>query len=469
MFKKNPILKFLSSLQLAIPLILVLIVVLALATFLEAIYSTPVGVRYVYHAWWFKGLLILLGVNVLCSALSRFPWKKYQTGFVITHLGIILILLGALVTQQMGIQAQLALKEGQSGSIVQDTNPDFYIQLGNQPYSSYSASFFWRKPTPTHPILFPLKSGGEVLLNRFYFSARKKEIVVPASKSQKGFTAIHLELVSPFVKQKLWLFLNDASKSSENLGPAQVFFEPKRVWAQKPRSLLNQMAGNVLVITLGHHGELAYQISSHRIWGSLHKLQINQSYPMGWMGMKLKILQMSPQVVPKKVYVKVPWPQGRSPKSAIHYLVFQYPFEKSGWLGFQDQAILTLGKTKLGLAYGPAQSRLPFLLKLINFKVGYNPGTHTPASYASQVIMTDPSRGIQKRVKIYMNHPLHYRGYTVYQASYSPNGMGKYVSIFAIGKDPGTFLKYSGSLIMISGIILMFWFKKPEQDQGAVE
>jgi hypothetical protein len=65
-----------------------------------------------------------------------------------------------------------------------------------------------------------------------------------------------------------------------------------------------------------------------------------------------------------------------------------------------------------------------------------------------------------------MNNPLHRAGYTLFQASYSKDPDGKYISVFAVGKDPGITLKYGGALVMIFGIILMFWFKNPAWKKG---
>ena len=40
-------------------------------------------------------LLAFLGDNILCAALIRYPWKKRQTGFVITHAGLLILLAGS--------------------------------------------------------------------------------------------------------------------------------------------------------------------------------------------------------------------------------------------------------------------------------------------------------------------------------------------------------------------------------------
>ena len=64
-------------------------------------------------------------------------------------------------------------------------------------------------------------------------------------------------------------------------------------------------------------------------------------------------------------------------------------------------------------------------------------------------------------VTIRMNQPLKKGGYVFFQASYQDLGDDNFVSVFSVAKDPGVWLKYLGSIILVAGIAFMFWFKKP--------
>ena len=152
----NKIFRFFSSLKLAVPLLVTLAVLLAAGTIVESRFSTWAAKHYVYSTWWFAAFLLLLGTNVLCSALSRYPWKKHQTGFVITHSGILLILLGSLVTQQWGNDGQIALSEGENGHIFQEDKPTFYVQEGDNASQTFSAQFAFGAPNPDHPRVWKL-------------------------------------------------------------------------------------------------------------------------------------------------------------------------------------------------------------------------------------------------------------------------------------------------------------------------
>ncbi|MHB8971082.1 MAG: cytochrome c biogenesis protein ResB [Pirellulaceae bacterium] len=101
-----------ASLKLAVALLVLLATVLAWATILEASRGREMAQWYVYASPWFIGLLGLLGVNILAATLIRRPWRKRQVGFVITHAGLLVLLVGAMQTFQYGIEGQVTLREG---------------------------------------------------------------------------------------------------------------------------------------------------------------------------------------------------------------------------------------------------------------------------------------------------------------------------------------------------------------------
>jgi hypothetical protein len=120
-----------ASLRLAVVLIGALAVVLCWATFVESKYGTPAVHFGIYQTWWFALLMLLLGVNVLCAALVRYPWKKYQTGFLITHSGIIVLLVGCLMSRLGGIDAQLPVFEGKTAHIAYEDTQHFQLSMLN--------------------------------------------------------------------------------------------------------------------------------------------------------------------------------------------------------------------------------------------------------------------------------------------------------------------------------------------------
>src|SRR5688572_7896660 len=105
----NPLSRFLASLKLAILIFVALIVVMAAGTFIESYYGADAAKILIYQAPWFWLIFLLLGLNLAFAAFDRWPWKKKHMGFVVTHAGIILILLGAFWTAKTMIDGQIAV------------------------------------------------------------------------------------------------------------------------------------------------------------------------------------------------------------------------------------------------------------------------------------------------------------------------------------------------------------------------
>ncbi|MHB8902223.1 MAG: hypothetical protein ACYC6Y_25985 [Thermoguttaceae bacterium] len=119
----------LASLYLAVALILSLALVLAWATFVERDYGTEAVHFAIYDAWWFAALLGLIGINVLCAALIRFPWRRHQTGFVITHAGILVLLVGCIYSAVGGIDAQMPVFEGEINHLAYEDTRHFEVKV----------------------------------------------------------------------------------------------------------------------------------------------------------------------------------------------------------------------------------------------------------------------------------------------------------------------------------------------------
>ncbi len=452
-------------------MILILAVLLATGTIVESRFSTAVAKRFVYGTWWFGGFLVLLAVNLLCSALSRFPWKKYQTGFVITHLGIICILGGSLVTQKMGTDGQIALNEGEQGSVFQEEKPTLYYQAAQDPIESIQASFQLSQPNPDHPKMVHLEDGGILMIDQFYLNAQKIIRGRAVETGEKGFPAVHVVLNSSFVHENQWLFLGHKDYSHLDLGPASVFFETEGDWKKRLARGAKDVGENALAILLASDGSLKYQTRHRGDFTEIQPLKIGEDNSTGWMDMQFKAEERMTEAVPEETYVSEPLGYQKDPQPAIHYEVSHYPDKKEGWLGFQSQTSFTFNGQNFSLAYGPSQIHLPFAIRLIKFKLGFDPGTEKPASYASDIFYINEKDGTQVPFNISMNKPLHYQGYTIYQASYQAMPDGKYISVFSVGRDPGIWLKYGGAIVMVLGIILMFWFKNPawgKREQHAV-
>ena len=112
--------EFFASLKLAVVLILSLACLLGVATFVEANYGTAAVGFLIYHTWFFAALLALLATNIFCAASIRFPWKRHQTGFVVTHIGLLTLLTGSAISDRGSVNSQMLVFLGQSNHVAID-------------------------------------------------------------------------------------------------------------------------------------------------------------------------------------------------------------------------------------------------------------------------------------------------------------------------------------------------------------
>ena len=114
--------RFLASLKLTVVLVLVIAVVLSAGTILESLRGSEAA-RSVYYAPWFFLLQGLFAINIVFAVWDRWPKNRYRIGFVITHLSMLIILVGALATWVYKVEGQLPLFEGQSSDTIFERGP----------------------------------------------------------------------------------------------------------------------------------------------------------------------------------------------------------------------------------------------------------------------------------------------------------------------------------------------------------
>ena len=72
----------------------------------------------------------------------------------------------------------------------------------------------------------------------------------------------------------------------------------------------------------------------------------------------------------------------------------------------------------INLSYKPLVVELPFSLKLEDFILERYPGSSSPSSYKSNVVLIDEAEDVNLPYSIYMNHILKYKERRFYQSSY---------------------------------------------------
>ncbi|WP_255417271.1 cytochrome c biogenesis protein CcsA [Proteiniphilum sp. X52] len=96
---------------------------------------------------------------------------------------------------------------------------------------------------------------------------------------------------------------------------------------------------------------------------------------------------------------------------------------------------------------------LPFVLELRDFRLIRYPGSQSPSSYESDLLVHVD--GEVREAKVFMNNVLDIKGYRFFQASYDQDEMG---TILSVNRDvAGRSVTYAGYLMLVAGFILIFF------------
>ncbi|NBX03940.1 MAG: hypothetical protein EBR02_07795 [Alphaproteobacteria bacterium] len=134
------------------------------------------------------------------------------------------------------------------------------------------------------------------------------------------------------------------------------------------------------------------------------------------------------------------------------YVLFE-PMEK--------QPEVKRGADNYAIRLGRESYALPFSLQLLEAKKEVHPGTEMARSFRSKVMINDGK--LNQQAVITMNHPLRYKGYTVYQASFNGDAQTeetKSVS-FAIVQNSGRVFPYVASATLCIGLLIHLFFRLP--------
>lgn len=103
----------LGNVYVAIILMALLACSIAIGTWIESYTdSHRQAAKWIYQNPLFGLLLGLLFVNILFSAIRRWPFRKKHLPFLCAHLGLLMVISGVLIKQFFGVQGSLYLTEG---------------------------------------------------------------------------------------------------------------------------------------------------------------------------------------------------------------------------------------------------------------------------------------------------------------------------------------------------------------------
>ncbi|MBK8794545.1 MAG: cytochrome c biogenesis protein CcsA [Holophaga sp.] len=135
-----------------------------------------------------------------------------------------------------------------------------------------------------------------------------------------------------------------------------------------------------------------------------------------------------------------------------------YFFKVEGQLGLWEGESASIIEQHDSAGKLLVQRQLPFSVKLDDFVLETYPGLMRPAGFSSYIQITDRDSGRTFPAKIWMNHELTYRGYTLFQSSYQ-QAEGREATVLSVSRDPGQNIVFAGYITLILGMCIVLFIR----------
>lgn len=156
--------RFLGSIELAVPVMVLVAAALAWGTYLESALDVKVARATVYGSWWFITLMALICMSLVFAVITRYPWKRKHVGFMTVHAGLILLIVGGFWSLFGRVEGQLLLEQGNKSNIL--TTDTEHVELlrhlngefqpiSSAPLQQQPVALPWSDPAPQRIGLGP--------------------------------------------------------------------------------------------------------------------------------------------------------------------------------------------------------------------------------------------------------------------------------------------------------------------------
>ena len=245
--------------------------------------------------------------------------------------------------------------------------------------------------------------------------------------------------------------------------------------AHAPNESAPQAPANRLTLFIADDGAITYDLSSRKEGHSSGPLEINSGLTTGWADWQLVVDRVMPHAEQWIDFEPVAeTTQGANIFEGVRVRVQQNGHDIEQWVPAGWQIAIPTEPQPIQLAYGWKQQPLPIALQLTEFEVQRNEGSDAPAGFKSTLRVLDRDGGTATG-QCWMNHPFSYPGamwrtwtgltFKMSQASWNPENLDQ--STIQILRDPGWLLKWIGSVLVCSGIFMLFYVKKFRRPSSA--
>ena len=436
--------KYIFSMKMAVFMLFAFGALAGIATFIENDYGTQTARALIYKAQWFEVFLAYF-VAILVYNIIKYKSYKTKPAVFLFHFSFLVIALGALVTRYIGYEGVMHIREGASSHTMVSDVKILQLQVKQGDKSATFEKELYFSTMTENSLTKRLTVGDkEVEIELLKYLPTAHEKVMP---SQEGKKLLELK-ISTGQKGEMYYI---AKGERKDFGGFYVGYDVEPT-TDKPTFLIKEEGAGYKVDfpfvlqTLNMNDRTSAELDAGE-----NEFKNRMLYRFGENAIVLKDIH-------EKAIVRLDSHDIKTQRGQAEYMQWKVS------VGDKSQIITTrpyqgqMGKMKqmelngvhIDMRVGAKLIDLPFSIKLDNFELERYPGSMTPASYSSDVVLIDKEQNINMPYKIYMNHILDHRNYRFFQSSYDQDEKG---TVLSVNHDPGTLPTYIGYILLTLGMI----------------
>jgi len=431
---------FITSLPFMAFLFLALAFSMAIATFVESSYGTPTAQALIYKTHWFELIWALLALNLINNLLKYKFLTKQRFTLGLFHISFLVILLGAAITRYISYEGVMHIRENQSSNSILSTESYFYAGFENQQkekkvlFSELSPKQFSAK--------FDV-NGQRVKIKSIGFIENAEQKPIP---SENGEAVIDFVFSSPGT-QGMQSYIFKKGEVLEYPGFTAGFESDTKTAVQ-----FFVQNGQLFLTSSAEIEETTMANQKTVIFAAGDTIQAKNMFLYDYDGFRFLLENFFSSATFTAVKS-----QSETYEDAVIIQISdginQQNIPVFGHSGIApDTVSVPMGNGELKLAFGALPLTIPFSIYLKDFQLERYPGSKSPSSFASEVVLKDANSDLEKEFRIFMNNTLSYKGYKFFQSSYDTDEQG---TILSVNHDLwGTWITYLGYALLILGFIL---------------
>ena len=426
-------------------LIFLFCVGMGVATFIENDFGTPAARKLVFDAFWFEAVMVLLAVNFIGNISKYRMWRRASWPSLLFHVAFVVVIIGAGISRLFSFEGNMHIREGQSSQTIVSDKTYIEVEVNGEIHEKE----LLLTPITNNDFSMDVNATGSDVTVEYvkylphavetYEASENGVPIFHVVTAGTGSGRINLYLRQGEVRNVMGTTL---SFDAPGVGDIQILTAPNDTFYIRPHHDMSflRMADQSRGTAIGDSLNLLEQQALY-----LHE---NQSFVFKEF-LPNAILKLMPsdlesdKNLPDALVVKVK----KDDQSQEVVLT-----GRKGLIG-KPQSV-RIGGQDVHLRYGSKEIATPFAIHLKDFQLERYPGSMSPASYASEVVVKDEEEEFPFR--IYMNNVLDHKGYRFFQASYDNDELG---TVLSVNHDFwGTWVTYFGYALMILGMLIApFW------------